>query len=118
MPGLFVALAIGFGIVSFVFPAFVARAIRRAEMQLKAIVHSRSYTHADLEPSRNQVQLTRFLGGWGVLVGLVLTFPVVRWPLSAYLLLGIVGYTVVFFAWLGYTSLWTNRKPAEPTLVH
>lgn len=111
MPELFAALAIGFGITSFVFPAFVSRTIRRAEMQLRAIVRSRLYKHSVLETSRNQVQLTRFLGGWWVLIGLAVT-----WPSSPHLWLGMVGYTVVFIMGLGYAVFRSKRKKVGATL--
>lgn len=108
---LFAAVAIGFGITSFVIPAFVARTIRRAEMQLRAIVRSRLYSHSDLETSRRQVQLTRFLGGWWVLIGFAVT-----WPSSHYLLLGMVGFTVVFIVGLGYAGFRSKRTQTETTL--
>lgn len=112
MPESLVALAIGFGSLGLVLPAFVARGVRRAEMQLRAAFGERSYPRSDVEPSAYRVRLTRLLGGWAMLFGLVASGPS-----SIHLWVGIGIYAVAFVAGLGYLVFPSRERPTEAGTV-
>lgn len=105
-------LAFGFGVLGLIFPAFVARRIRRAQMQLRVIVHNSTYTHSDLELSPYSIHLTRLLGGWGNLLGLAIT-----WPYSTYLGLVVAGYTVVSIIGFDYLMLHSTMRRTNVTSI-